>query len=582
MLLCFVIGVVLDIVVALPRLGQVAGGALFDPDSTMRLVRLDAILAAHAPVHAVMRDGSGAGTVLAWSHLLDSLLLLGAAPLRLAMDQREALHWAGVAFGPLEVGLLCAATAWAFAPLTAKAWRWTTALVAATAAPVAGYGMPGVVHHHILLALACVMTAGWAARGLRDGAQAGWQAGLWAAIGLWFSPETMPFTLLAFGAMGLAWLTQPAGGPAGRALRAGGAALLLLVGAIVAVDPPAGGWLAPEIDRVSVVYVGMALALCGIGATLCVLDRLAVTPAARRLLGGGAAMLLLGGWIAADPAVALGPAGLPDAAQARVMFGVIAEMRPVATWVEADTVIATGALGAAVVIGLALRRRSVPWAYAALCALAVVALGALHQRFATYGAVLGAGMLPVAIAASARRFAAAPPLPGALDRMGVLALFLLTPHAASLAGPADAAAAGRPGCSVRAAAALLAPYAGRVVLADVDDTPELLYRTGVLTVGSLYHGNVAAFMRLRAAWRSPGDAAAEPDAVRLTGAAAVLACPGRRGRSALVADLPADTLLDRLDRDDPPGWLRQVGRDASGFVLYRVAGAAAPMAGRAR
>jgi hypothetical protein len=106
------------------------------------------------------------------------------------------------------------------------------------------------------------------------------------------------------------------------------------------------------------------------------------------------------------------------------------------------------------------------------------------------------------------------------------------------------------------------------VLADVDDTPELLYRTGVLTVGSLYHTNIAAFMRLRAAWRS-GASPVEPDAVRATGAAAILACPGE-ARSLLVQDLPPRTLLDQLDQDRPPPWLTLVGRGADGSTLYRV------------
>ena len=50
-----------------------------------------------------------------------------------------------------------------------------------------------------------------------------------------------------------------------------------------------------------------------------------------------------------------------------------------------------------------------------------------------------------------------------------------------------------------------------------------------------------------------------------------LGCAGRF-RSKLVEDLPDDTLMDRLSRDDPPAWLTEVDRDpAAGSVLYRVA-----------
>ena len=56
---------------------------------------------------------------------------------------------------------------------------------------------------------------------------------------------------------------------------------------------------------------------------------------------------------------------------------------------------------------------------------------------------------------------------------------------------------------------MLAPHAGQVVLTDVNKSPELQYRSEIVTVGSLYHRNPAGFMRLRAAWRSQ-DAEAVP------------------------------------------------------------------------
>jgi hypothetical protein len=125
-------------------------------------------------------------------------------------------------------------------------------------------------------------------------------------------------------------------------------------------------------------------------------------------------------------------------------------------------------------------------------------------------------------------------------------------------------------CDGAAAARLLAPAAGAVVLTDVNLVPELLYRTRILTVGSLYHRNAAAFMRLRAAMRAePGDAV--PEAVQATRARFVLACRGGP-RSSLVQDLPKITLWDALIAGTPPAWLTEVAKDTqSGFVLYRVA-----------
>lgn len=118
-------------------------------------------------------------------------------------------------------------------------------------------------------------------------------------------------------------------------------------------------------------------------------------------------------------------------------------------------------------------------------------------------------------------------------------------------------------------AALLADHAGQIVMTNPGTSPELLYRTHVLTVGSLYHRNVAAFIRLRAAWCS-GPSDIVPAAVRATGASLVLFCPSP-ARSMLVANLPPDTLLDRLNQGHVPLWLQKLSEDSrSGNILYEV------------
>src|ERR1700744_1172835 len=87
-------------------------GSLLNPDSYMRLVRLHDIMRAHAPIDIVARDASSSGTLLYWSHVLDSLLLVLATPLMPLLGEHEALRWAGIALGPLGAGLLGLALAW--------------------------------------------------------------------------------------------------------------------------------------------------------------------------------------------------------------------------------------------------------------------------------------------------------------------------------------------------------------------------------------------------------------------------------------------------------------------------------------
>jgi len=566
----FLIGALLDIVIGLPRLADVLQGSLINPDSYMRLVRLREMLAQRKLIDVVARDGSGDGTLLAWSHLLDGLILALSAPLRLFMSESQAVHWVAVALGPLSVGLLGLSLVWAFSPITDRQWRWTAPVLAATSLFVAGYGLPGVVHHHVLIALTIVMTAGWAGRAGLCGAEAGWRMGLWSAAGLWLTPETMPFTLLAYGGAGLVWLSRPDRRADGEALRSAGTGFLLLVAAALAVDPPHGGYGEAEIDRLSVVYLVLAASVCAIGWALWRVDRSRASPHRRGALGVAVALAGLGAWIALFPAVIRGPDALMNAEQARAFFGIISEMQPITTLRDAWADLLDGALATIVLLAIAVRTRSPLWAYGAIVGILVLALGAAHLRFVTYSIAFAAAVLPVAATycePAFRRHAAS-------VRIAVLAAFFIGPRAGDAVGrvstPAAAQAAASGDCRIAAAVGMLRPYAGAVVMADVNDAPELLYRTDVLTVGSAYHTNVAAYMRLRAAWRSPPSDEV-PEAVRSTRAALLLFCPGT-GRSRLVADLPPITLRDRLERNEVPRWLVKIAEEpGSGYALYRIA-----------
>ena len=71
-----------------------------------------------------------------------------------------------------------------------------------------------------------------------------------------------------------------------------------------------------------------------------------------------------------------------------------------------------------------------------------------------------------------------------------------------------------------------------MVLADVNDGPELPYRSRIAIVGSLYHPNIAGYMRLRADWRARNLAELPPELVA-TAARASLICP-HHARSAML------------------------------------------------
>ena len=202
----------------------------------------------------------------------------------------------------------------------------------------------------------------------------------------------------------------------------------------------------------------------------------------------------------------------------------------------------------------------------------MVALGAAHVRFATYPAILAAAMLPYAIGWLQNSMVHCGETVRATARVALLGSAFLGAQADAIARivlpRAAAAAAETSDCSIRPMAAALAPFAGQVVLSDVDEVPELLYRTGVLTVGSLYHRNAAAFLRLRAAWESHPSATV-PEALRAAGVELVLVCT-RGGPLSAGHGAPA-TLHKQLIDGWIPAWLTLVIDDrASGHKLYRV------------
>ncbi len=569
------IPVLLALVLSGRHLRVSLAGGLLDPDSYMRLVRLEASLSAGAPLHVVARDSSGSGTVLHWSHLLDGLLCLLALPLRPWMDWHQALHVVGLAFGPACLAALGLALVWAIAPFSRPGWRWSAPVAAALSPAIALYGLVGVVHHHVPVVIVAVLAAGIAARIVRghtDTYLPVW-LGVCAGLGLWLTPESVPLSVLSFGALWVAWATAPPPSTLARSITVTGASFFAVALTAWLLDPPMAGYASAEIDRISILSVALSLAIAVSGGAILVIDRSTSRPLYRltfSVLAGGFAA---GVWASWFPQLLPGSAPLMDAPTWHAFFDDIAEMRPIVSAPEIIQHLLTGGLAALLLLLVAIRARSPVLGYAALAAVMLVAVGQAHLRFAAYPEAVGAALLPIAIGYAHARWAreASWAVSAPLARVGVIAAFLLLPMIAGLSAASRSAQAAPtaepPRCSIAQVQGILASLGGQTVLANVNHTPELLYRTSVRTVGSLYHRNPDAFLRLRSAWRS-GPSEELPAAVAATGASVLLYCEPPI-RSALVADLPTDTLLDRLGRGEVPHWLVPIATGhANGPNLY--------------
>src|SRR6516165_3515075 len=105
---------------------------------------------------------------------------------------------------------------------------------------------------------------------------------------------------------------------------------------VVAVHALAQGLLVEEGERrLSIVYVGLGIAVCVAGSIVVALACSLLSDTSRRWLGIGLTSLTLLAWAALFPAVLHGPDGLVDAASAQALMGDIAEMQAVHDFSEA-------------------------------------------------------------------------------------------------------------------------------------------------------------------------------------------------------------------------------------------------------
>jgi len=559
----FAIGAGLEIVVGAQFWPGVLAGHLTYADSYMRLERiLQGVHAGHL-TNIVARDDSGAGVLVEWSRLLDFFIWALALPFAAVIGWKNALFVAGVALGPIGTGLLGVALAFAAERFVLRGLLWVMPLAAAVLPALQNYAAPGAVTHHVLLLAAIALTAGLVVRAW-DG-DTGWNflAGAAGGFAVWLTPETMPFVLLSYGVLLLRWLELPEG----AGLAACGAGFSDVLGFGFAIDPPVGGYGVAEIDRLSVVFAALGLALLLIGAGLWRLEKVK-TISHRRAAGMAVAVLVMAAWLALFPKILLGPYGLMSPADAKLFFGQIEEMQPARADGTSFAFLWPGMMALVAAVVCCVRSRDWRWWYVLACLCAVLVLGVKFLRFAPVSSAAGAVVLAIALTRVSVRFVDRPGLAAAC-RIGLLALLFLVPRLPALAQAFKPGGPELASCDLRKFAPALGVAAGNVVLADVNETPELLWRTKILTVGSLYHHGIGGFLRDRAAWRVvPGMV--EPPEVAATGAQYVLFCTGA-GRSALVGDLPQTTLWDALLAGKAPPWLSAVAADpATGWRLYKV------------
>ncbi|MGQ0446566.1 MAG: hypothetical protein ACT4O2_15965, partial [Beijerinckiaceae bacterium] len=229
--------------------GTLAFGELPDPDSWTRAVLLRDALETGSWQQFLGRDSSGSGTSLHWTRLVEILALPVVLLLEPSLGRDGAILAVATMFGPVMFGSLTAALWWAVRPFVA----WSPAMLFVPAAAVMApallaYGGAGRFGHHLVIPLCTAMAFAHAVRAAcsRGGcANSAIHAGLWCGLGTAVSVEMLPFALLAFAGVALAWVLDGDEAAAGR-VEGCAVGYTVIAAAAWLLDPPNGGLFAIE------------------------------------------------------------------------------------------------------------------------------------------------------------------------------------------------------------------------------------------------------------------------------------------------------------------------------------------------
>ncbi len=585
---------VLSTVILVVANPQVMSGDLIDTDSYMHVVRLRSFLA-DGSWHGGFfpRNNAPFGLVVYWTKAYDLILLALAAPLAAFVGWQTALAWVAPAIGPLTIFALILAAVWAAAPICDAAERRLLGIVLALAPMMLVYGAIGNADYHVAVVAICLIFLGFALRAAMGGSLGqGLGAGLTAAFALWLSVECILGLLLGIALMGLAWVRE--GGQLRWANLTFAATFAFCMGAMLAFDPPYGGWLEVEAGRISILYVTFAGLLALLWGALAVAPQDPLAWRARLAVAGACALLsaiclaaLFPGVLAPEQAVFGGDNELR-------FWNEVGEMQPAFRHPGAGVMLLGGpAIGLAAAVALAWRKRrgvaGPAWAMFALMLALLTAVGLRHVRFVTYPEALAA--LPIALLVTrvgpfvdkvapaylrlfGRVFAAAAVFVGP---------FLLAGVVAAATGEAPPA---KSNCAVRVVApALNDPWfmGGRdlIIMSQPVAAAELLYWTEHRVVDAPFHTNVVGIFGIThdlIQFMTSRDDAAAQAVVAHRGIAFVMLCPGDRTGVDPV-DPDGRQLYTRLLNGEVPGWLRPQPWPAgtvSDLRLFRVVSPGGP------
>ncbi|MFM8406421.1 MAG: hypothetical protein ACKN94_03785 [Pirellulaceae bacterium] len=553
---------------------------LIDTDSYNRVNRVEAILETGRWLHQVPRDNGGASIPIHWSHALDGWIVGFSRCLAPWVHSRDAVLAAGAVIGPLSI----LALAWAAMSLVRRATglqreALLAGILIAASPAIASYGALGRADYHVLLpAVAIAMfalllqcpssntTTSTSNPGFQEqvtGHFGAFVSGLLGGIGIWISPEAFPFAMAAW-AMATLMDIERTGGWDQSSCRWSSGFLVAILAAWIA-DPPSGGLLAIEIDRLSRPYVELAIGLTlvtFVGAAILRPKSQRWTVWGSSLLHGMLGTACMGLWLAIYPDAARGTQGIFSKAMTERVWSKLAELQPLddwSRWTESGLFPCLAIALTLSAIPLRFFRRPLVVLHLMLL-LFVVAITAKHVRFAVY-LQTWAAILSASGWYWATRFPVAPwrqAIWGSACLLLVFGPIAVAPWLRSTGSSSPPAS----NWSRSTLAKDLEPFAGKIVLVPINQSPEAIYYSRCVCTAGPYHRAEVKMAESLDAFEEKQWASA-PLSFQRTGASLVLIFQANR--------FPQGSLGSALQSGTCPDWLRPIGGGTEhGYRIYQL------------
>ena len=554
----------------------VVNGELFDGDSYAHLLRVIRLFETGGWFdNSLPRANVPYGGSLHWTRLFDALLIALSAPLVPALGFGKALYWAGVAVGPILHVAAAIALVWAALPVLGRANAHFAGVLTAAQFGILGYATAGHADHHMLFGLLSILALGFAVRALIVPAghrRAALFAGGLLALALWVGPEALIFMALCLLAAGVAWLSGERGG-AGKNVHIT-LGLMLGLALVLLIERGPAGYGDVEYDRLSIVHLTLAALLGLFWSAVRAASRFwsgrhgAVRRLSAALAGAGAiawAMWLL------YPKVLLGPLGQFDPALIYI-FDDISEFGPIEDIPRLLLYLGGGVFAAPWAAWRAKEEwngpRRWPWLLIAGGLFVYLTFTVNWIRWSLYAgifiAIVLADLVDRADAAITARIGGAKRIP-----VKVLAILLLImgPSAAGIVAVGKEPGAGRraggqDACPLQMMSGFLnrPEWADRqrTIVASANFGAEILYRTRHGVVAILQHRSGAGILD-GIGILGGGEESEILSLVRRRAVDLILLCPGSRNDGYFVKGGDKGALYRRLEKGEPPGWLKEIG-----------------------